>query len=146
MIDAREQVISPNDTKCISPFFKIVRYLIVGELSYGPFLSSFGNKYVLVAVEYISRWFEAQALPTNNAKVVVKFLKRLFNCFSIPRVIISDRCTHFCNQLMKKVLKHLGVTHKISTSYHPQTSRQVEVVNHDIKRILEKTMEKPRKY
>ncbi|GJR71682.1 reverse transcriptase domain-containing protein [Tanacetum coccineum] len=56
-----------------------------------------GNKYILVAVDYLSKWVEAKALPTNDARVVVKFLKSLFSRFGAPRAIISDRGTHFCN-------------------------------------------------
>ncbi|GJW89909.1 reverse transcriptase domain-containing protein [Tanacetum coccineum] len=57
----------------------------------GPFPSSRGNKYILVAVDYLSKWVEAKALPTNDARVVVKFLKSLFSQFGAPRAIISDR-------------------------------------------------------
>ncbi|GJU48449.1 reverse transcriptase domain-containing protein [Tanacetum coccineum] len=57
----------------------------------GPFSSSRGNKYILVAVDYLSKWVEAKALPTNDARVVVKFLKSLFARFGTPRAIISDR-------------------------------------------------------
>ncbi|GJR15491.1 reverse transcriptase domain-containing protein [Tanacetum coccineum] len=63
----------------------------------GPFPSSRGNKYILVAVDYLSKWVEAKALLTNDARVVVKFLKSLFSRFGAPRAIISDRGTHFCN-------------------------------------------------
>ncbi|GJU26169.1 reverse transcriptase domain-containing protein [Tanacetum coccineum] len=63
----------------------------------GPFPSSKGNKYILVAVDYLSKWVEAKALPTNDARVVVKFLKSLFARFGTPRAIISDRRTHFYN-------------------------------------------------
>ncbi|GJR81918.1 reverse transcriptase domain-containing protein [Tanacetum coccineum] len=59
----------------------------------GPFPSSRGNKYILVAVDYLSKWVEAKALPTNNARVVCKFLKSLFARFGAPRAIISDRGT-----------------------------------------------------
>nr|GEV66729.1 reverse transcriptase domain-containing protein [Tanacetum cinerariifolium] len=62
----------------------------------GPLLSSRGNKYILVAVDYLSKWVEAKALPTNDARVVCKFLKNLFARFGTPRAIISDRGTHFC--------------------------------------------------
>ncbi|GJV55115.1 reverse transcriptase domain-containing protein [Tanacetum coccineum] len=75
----------------------------------GPFPSSRGNKYILVAVNYLSKWVEAKALPTNDARVVVKFLKSLFARFGTPRAIISDRGTHFCNdQFAKVMLKTVG--------------------------------------
>ncbi|GKA58561.1 reverse transcriptase domain-containing protein [Tanacetum coccineum] len=70
----------------------------------GPFSSSHGNKYILVAVDYLSKWVEAKALPTNDARVVVKFLKSLFARFGTPRAIISDRGTHFCNDQFAKVM------------------------------------------
>ncbi|GJT59203.1 reverse transcriptase domain-containing protein [Tanacetum coccineum] len=95
----------------------------------GPFPSSRGNKYILVAVYYLSKWVEAKALPTNDARVVVKFLKSLFARFGTPRAIISDRGTHFCNDQFAKVMSKYGVTHRLATAYHPQTSGQVEVSN-----------------
>ncbi|GJY74277.1 reverse transcriptase domain-containing protein [Tanacetum coccineum] len=106
----------------------------------GSFPSSRGNRYILVAVDYVSKWVEAKALPTNDARVVVKFLKQLFSRFGTPRAIISDRGTHFCNDQFSKVLQKYGVTHRLSTSYHPQTSGQVEVSNRGLKRILERTV------
>ncbi|GJT09021.1 reverse transcriptase domain-containing protein [Tanacetum coccineum] len=57
----------------------------------GPFSSSRGNKYILVAVDYLSKWVEPKALPNNDARVVVKFLKSIFARFGTPRAIISDR-------------------------------------------------------
>ncbi|KAK8954477.1 hypothetical protein KSP39_PZI002182 [Platanthera zijinensis] len=111
----------------------------------GPLPPSFNNKYILVAVDYVSRWAEAQALPSNDARVVIKFLKKLFSRFGTPRAIVSDRGTHFCNSQFAKILAKYGVTHKLSTAYHPQTSGQVEVVNRELKRILEKTVSFNRK-
>nr|GEU70109.1 reverse transcriptase domain-containing protein [Tanacetum cinerariifolium] len=110
----------------------------------GPFPNSKGNKYILVAADYLSKWVEAKALPTNDARVVVKFLKSLFSRFETPKAIISDRCTHFCNDQFAKVMSKYGVTHRLSTAYHPQMSGQVEVTNRGRKRILERTVEESR--
>nr|GFA45839.1 reverse transcriptase domain-containing protein [Tanacetum cinerariifolium] len=106
----------------------------------GPFPSSKGNKYILVAIDYLSKWVEAKALPTNDARVVVKFLKSLFSRFGTSKAIISDRGTHFCNDQFLRVMSKYGVTHRLSTAYHPQTSGQVEVTNRGLKRILERTV------
>nr|GEZ09977.1 reverse transcriptase domain-containing protein [Tanacetum cinerariifolium] len=61
----------------------------------GPFPSSRGNKYILVAVDYLLKWVKAKALLTNDARVVFKILKSLFARFRTPCAIISDRGTHF---------------------------------------------------
>ncbi|GKD13215.1 reverse transcriptase domain-containing protein [Tanacetum coccineum] len=111
----------------------------------GPFQSLRGNKYILVAIDYLSKWVEAKALPTNDARVVVKFLKSLLARFGTRRAIISDRGTHFCNDKFAKVMSKYGVTHRLATAYHPQMSGQVEVSNHGLKRIFERRQveEKP---
>nr|GFA93976.1 hypothetical protein [Tanacetum cinerariifolium] len=102
----------------------------------GPFSSSRGNKYILVAVDYLSKWVEAKALPNNDARVVCKFFKSLFARFGTPRAIISDCGTHFCNDQFAKVMLKYGVTHCLATAYHPQMSRQVDVSNRGLKRIF----------
>nr|GEY94882.1 reverse transcriptase domain-containing protein [Tanacetum cinerariifolium] len=91
----------------------------------GPFSSSRGNKYILIAVDYLSKWVEAKALLTNDARVVCKFMKNLFARFGFPRAIISDQETHFCNDQFRKVMLKYGVTHRLATTYHPQTSEHV---------------------
>nr|GEZ72682.1 reverse transcriptase domain-containing protein [Tanacetum cinerariifolium] len=106
----------------------------------GPFSSSRGNKYILVAIDYVSKWVEAKALPTNDAQIVCKILKSLFARFGTPRAIISDRGTYFCNDQFTKVMLKYGVTHRLATAYHPQTSGQEEVSNRGLKRVLERTV------
>nr|GEZ10400.1 reverse transcriptase domain-containing protein [Tanacetum cinerariifolium] len=110
----------------------------------GLFPSSRGNKYILVAVDYLSKWVEAKAFPTNDARVVFKFLKNLFARFRTPRAIISDRVTHFCNDQFVKVMQKFDVTHHLATPFHPQTSGQVEESNRGLKRILERIVGKNR--
>ncbi|GJU83582.1 reverse transcriptase domain-containing protein [Tanacetum coccineum] len=82
------------------------------------------------------QWAEAQAQPTNDARVVISF--QLFCRFEMPKALISNRGTHYCNKIMEKTMKRYRVNHRFSTSYHPQTSGQVENTNKALKRILEK--------
>nr|GFA83747.1 reverse transcriptase domain-containing protein [Tanacetum cinerariifolium] len=106
----------------------------------GRFPNSKGNKYILAVVDYLSKWVEARALPTNDARVVVKILKYLFSRSGTPKAIISNRDTYICNDQFTKVMSKYRVTHRLSTAYHPQTSGQVEVTNRGLKRILERTV------
>jgi hypothetical protein len=112
----------------------------------GPFPSSFDNLYILLAVDYVSKWIEAKATRTNDAKVVLDFVKtHIFDRFGIPKAIISDRGTHFCNRSMEALLRKYHVTHRTSTAYHPQTNGQAEISNREIKSILEKTVQPNRR-
>ncbi|GKC29108.1 putative nucleotidyltransferase, ribonuclease H [Tanacetum coccineum] len=88
---------------------------------------------------------EAKVLLTNDARVVVKFLQNLFLRFGVPKALISDRGTHLCNSLLEKMLMKCGVTHRLATPYHPQTSGQTENTNRAIKRILGRTVNGNRK-
>ncbi|GJW45052.1 reverse transcriptase domain-containing protein [Tanacetum coccineum] len=104
----------------------------------GPFPISHKFEYILVAIDYVSKWAEAEALPTNNARVVIYFLEKLFSRFGILKDLISDRGTHFCNKQMEKVIKRYGVHHRFATAYHPQTSGQVDNTNKALKEYLKK--------
>ncbi|XP_031116495.1 uncharacterized protein LOC116020153 [Ipomoea triloba] len=112
----------------------------------GPFPSSYHNIYIILAVDYVSKWVEAKATRTDSAKVVVEFVKsNIFARFGMPRAIISDRGTHFCNRMVEALMKKYDVTHRISTGYHPQCNGQAEISNKEIKSILEKTVNPNRK-
>ncbi|CAA7028507.1 unnamed protein product [Microthlaspi erraticum] len=112
----------------------------------GPFPTSFGDQYILVAVDYVSKWVEAIASPTNDAQVVIKMFKSIiFPRFGVPRIVISDGGSHFINRIFANLLKKHGVTHKVASPYHPQTSGQVEISNRELKSILQKTTGKTRK-
>ncbi|CAN6576807.1 unnamed protein product [Malus baccata var. baccata] len=112
----------------------------------GPFPSSFGYLYILVAVDYVSKWVEAIATRTNDHKVVLNFLKNEIFCrFGTPRAIISDGGSHFCNKPFESLMKKYNINHKVATPYHPQTSGQVEISNREIKNILMKTVSPTRR-
>jgi hypothetical protein len=130
----------------LNNIFQVELFDVWGIDFMGPFVSSYGKRYILVAVDYVSKWVEACAYDTNDAKVVLQFLKKnIFTRFGTPRAIISDGGPHFCNKQFQKLLSHYGVTHKVSLAYHPQTSGQVEISNRAIKTILEKTVNASRK-
>jgi hypothetical protein len=92
----------------------------------GPFPLSFGFLYILVAVDYVPKWIEAISSRNNDHKTMIKFLKEnILSRFGIPRAIISDGGTHFCNKPFESLMKKYEITHKVATPYHPKTSRQV---------------------
>jgi len=69
----------------------------------GPLPSSYENVYILVAVDYVSKWVEAIDTPKDDARVVIKFLKKnIFSHFGVPRALINDGGTQFCNNQLKK--------------------------------------------
>ena len=87
----------------------------------GPFPSSFGKVYILLAVDYVSKWVEAKATKFDDAKTVIEFVKsHIFNRFGMPKAIISDRGTYFCNKVFGALLQKYLVTHRVATTY--QTS------------------------
>ena len=106
----------------------------------GPFPPSFGNLYILLAVDYVSKWVEAVTCPRNDANSVVSFLqKNILSRFGTPRTIISDGGSHFANKIFAKLMSRYGIKHVMSLAYYPRTNGQAEISNREIKRILEKT-------
>ncbi|CAN6547364.1 unnamed protein product [Malus baccata var. baccata] len=138
--------ISVKDQMPQNPILSVEIFDVWGIDFMGPFPSSHGFLYILLAVDYVSKWVEAKATRTNDSKVVADFVKsNIFARFGMPRVLISDGGSHFCNRTIEALLKKYNVTHRVSTPYHPQTSGQAEVSNREIKQILEKTVGPTRK-
>ena len=107
----------------------------------GPFPVSFGNIYILLAVDYVSKWVEAATCPKNDANTVVGFLQRnILNRFGTPRTIISDGGSHFANKVFDKLMGKYGIKYIMSLTNHPQTNGQAKISNKEIKKILEKTV------
>ncbi|RDX67926.1 putative mitochondrial protein, partial [Mucuna pruriens] len=95
----------------------------------GPFLVSNGYSYILLAVDY------AIATKTNDAKVVVDFLKSNIFCrFGVPKALISDQGNHFCNRAMSSLLHKYGVIHRIATTHYPRPMAKLR----EIKKTLQK--------
>ena len=105
----------------------------------GPSLPSFGNLYILLVVDYVSKWVEGIACPKNDANTIVGFIQRnILSRYEALRTIISDEGSHFSNKLFAKPLIRYGVRHVMGLAYHPQSNGQVEISNMEIKNILEK--------
>ncbi|CAN6678271.1 unnamed protein product [Malus baccata var. baccata] len=142
----RTGTIGANDQMPQTPIFNVEIFDVWGMDFMGPFPPSYGFTYILLVVDYVSKWVEAKATRTNDSKVVADFIKaNIFSRFSMPRVFISDGGSHFCNRTIDALFKKYNVKHRVSTPYHPQTSGQAEVSNREIKQILEKTVGPNRK-
>ena len=105
----------------------------------GPFPSSFGNMYILLAVDYVSKWVEVTAYLRNDVITVVGFIQRnILSRFGAPKTIISDEGSHFANKFFAKLMSIYGIKHQIGLAYHPQSNGQAKISNREIKKILEK--------
>ena len=94
--------ISRRDMMPSNPILTIEIFDVWGIDFMGPFPNSFGNLYILLAVDYVSKWVEAVPCKTNDHRIVVKFLKEnIFSRFGTPRTIISDNGIHFTIVLLK---------------------------------------------
>jgi transposase InsO family protein len=108
----------------------------------GLFPKSKNYEYILVAVDYASKWVEAIPCRPANAKNSKKIFEEIiFPRFRVPRMAISDGGTHFIDKSFHKYLMKHGIRHNVATPYHPQTSGQVETSNKQIKNILQKTVD-----
>ena len=112
----------------------------------GPFPHSFGTMYILLAVDYVSKWVEATTCPRNDAIIVVGFMQRnIFSRFGAPKTIICDEGSHFANKVFAKLMGRYGIKHLMGLAYHPQSNGQAEISNREIKKILEKIVNASRK-
>ena len=128
----------------LNPILIVDLYDVWGINFMGPFPMSFGYSYILVRVDYVSKLVEAGPCKHNDHRVVLK--ENIFSRFGVPKAIISDGGTHFCNKPFETLLAKYGVKHKVATPYHPQTSGQVELANREIKNILMKVVNNNKKH
>ena len=138
--------ISQKDEMPLNGILEVELFDVWGIDFMGPFPPSNNCQYILVAVDYVSKWVEAIACASSDAKTVVKFLqKNIFTRFGTPRALISDEGTHFVNNMLKGVLNKYNINHRVATAYHPQTNGLAELSNREIKGILEKVVRPNRK-
>ena len=102
--------------------------------------------YILLVVDYVSKWVEAIDNPRNDANTVMRFIQRnILSRYGAPRKIISDEGSHVENKLFAKLLSRYGVIYAMRLASHPQSNRQTEISNWEIKNILEKTVNASKK-
>ena len=90
----------------------------------GPFPMSYGNQFILVDVDYVSKWAKTVPIRTNDNQVIIKFLREnIISRFGAPRAITSDNGSHFCNRTFEALMRKYSISHKLFTAYHPQTNR-----------------------
>ena len=101
--------ISRKDESPMHTILKVELFDLWGMDFMGPFLPSYNNLYILLAVDYVSKWVESISTHPNDAKVVAQFLhSHIFSRFDTPRALITDNGTHFCNKMIDKVLQKYG--------------------------------------
>ena len=123
----------------IRPILEVEIFDLWGIDFMEPFPPSDGKEYILVVVDYVSKWVKAIPTKTNDHREVLRFVTRcIFTRYGCPRAIISDDGSHFNNAHFPALLKKYGVHHRVTTSYHPHANGQVEISNKEVKSILEK--------
>jgi transposase InsO family protein len=94
-------------------------------------------------IDYVSKWVEAMSCRKASTEESIAMIKSMiFPQFGTPRILISNGGTHFPGKNFKKCLSKLGIEHRVSTAYHPQTKGQAEASNRKLKSILNKNIEK----
>ena len=113
--------------------------IVVGTIPFTPAAARTGNKYILVATDYCTKWVEAKALRENTAAVTAKFLYEYIWCrFGCPIELISDQGSHFLNMVVRELTLHYVIVHKKSTPYYPQANGLAESTNKTLQNILKK--------
>ena len=88
-----------------------------------------GNRYIIVLTDYLTKWPEAEAIPSKHAREVAKFITKVVCRYGSVKVIITDQGREFCNELNDEICKRLGIDHRRTTAYHPQSNGQCERYN-----------------
>ena len=100
--------------------------------------TSAGNKYLLTIMDVTTRYPEAVPVSSMHARTVVKHLIQFFTHFELPKELQSDRGINFTSNLFAQTMKDLGITHILSSAYHPQTQRALERHHQTLKSMLKK--------
>ena len=104
-------------------------------------MSTKRNQYIIIAVEYLTKWAEAKAIKAADAKQTAIFLhENIISRFGCPKILVSDKGSHFLNEAIEELTKLFQINHRKTTPYHPQTNGLAERVNQTLVRILRKTV------
>jgi transposase InsO family protein len=135
--------ISQRNSMPLKYNLQIDLYNVWGIDFMGPFKNSHGFENILVMVDYVSKWVEAMPCRKASTEESIAMIKSMiFPRFGTLRILISDGGTHFTGKNFKKCLSKLGIEHRVSMAYHPQTNREAETSSRQLKSILNKTIEK----
>ncbi|PKI56150.1 hypothetical protein CRG98_023468 [Punica granatum] len=97
--------------------------------------------FILVAIDYFTKWIEAIALALITAKAVARFLRRdIIARYGVPAIIITDNAKNLNNKVINELCAQFKIRHCNSTPYRPQMNGSVEAANTNIKKIIEKMM------
>jgi transposase InsO family protein len=99
------------------------------------------HRYIIVAVDYFTKWVEAMPTFKDDGETATLFLfNQIIARFDVPREIVTDHGSHFQNQMMTKLTSKLGLRQEHSSPYYPQANGQVEAINKTLKTILQRTI------
>ena len=100
-----------------------------------------GHEYILVVIDYFTKWVEATSYSVLKAKHVAQFIKNNIICwYGVPQEIISNNGSHFVGEV-QGIMELYNIEHHKSSPYRPQTNEAIEVANKNIKNILAKMMD-----
>ena len=101
--------------------------------------ASNGHRFILVAIDYFTKWIEAASYANVTRKVVAKFIRKELICrYGIPERIITDNATNLNNHMMSELCEEFKIKHHKSSPYRPKMNGAVEAANKNIKKIIQK--------
>ena len=98
---------------------------------------------ILVATDYATKWTKAEATKTNDKVIIAKFLREnIMSRFGCPKELVSDRGTHFVNDIIEELTTKFKIKHRLTTPYHPQANGQTKKTNWILCKIIAKTIQR----
>ena len=99
--------------------------------------SAEGHGYIIIAIDYFTKWVEAMPTYVEDGKTTTLFLfNHIIAIFGVPQSIVTDHGSNFCNQMMEELSAKLVFFHENSTPYYPEANGQVEAINKVLKTML----------